>query len=251
MLNLLNFKLQHFFYRDCSGGWHLDEHVFPLHSFSLLIQGSIEYKINHVTYFAERGDLVYSAAGSTRQATPSKDCIFIAIDLETFGGTLNLDPITAVSLSDRVIELLNDLEFSWLQSTDHDTLRANLLFLELLYELVYNNTALSANRHVRDIKLYISKNYSEPLTVEKIASVVQLNPVYCGALFKREEGRTILEYMNHIRISRAVSLLKEGNFNVTQISEMCGYKDVFYFSKTFKQIMGVSPKKYWSKNQYT
>lgn len=250
MLELANFQLKHYLSRDCSNGWHLDEHVFPSHSLSLLLRGSIEYKINHQSYHVERGDLVYSAAGSTREATPSSDCIFIAIDFESKEGLSNVSPVTKVSLSNRVIELLDNLEFHWLQYSEKDTVKAHLVFLELLYELLYHKTNTTTNRHVQDIKRYISQNYFDSLTVEKIAAEVQLNPVYCGALFKQEEGKTILEYLNHIRINRASNLLEEGHYNITQISELCGYKDVYYFSKTFKKIKGFSPKKYWAKNQY-
>lgn len=249
-MELTNFQLQHYICRDCSNGWHLNEHVFPIHSLSLLLRGSMEYKINQQSYSVKRGDLVYSAAGSTREAVPSSDCIFIAIDFVSQNGVLNLSPVTSISLSKRVIELINDLEFSWLQLTEHDTVKAHLLFLELLYELRYNKADATSNRHVQDMKRYISQNYFERLTVKKIAAEMQINPVYCGALFKQEEGKTILEYLNHIRISHACSLLKEGSYNITQISELCGYKDVYYFSKTFKKFMKVSPKKYWQKNRY-
>lgn len=247
MLELTNFRLNHYFSRNCSNGWRLNEHVFPIHSLSLVLKGSIHYKINHQSYFVERGDLVYVKADSVREATPSKDCIFIAMDFESPDSYLDIEPVTSVTISDRVTELLNALEFSWLQQSEYETVRSHIIFLDLLFELLYNKNGGDSNRHVHAIKRYISQNFSKPLTVEKIAEVVQLNPVYCGALFKQEEEQTITQYINHIRISHACSLLMEGEDSVAQIADLCGFKDVFYFSKTFKKVVGISPKKYWSK----
>lgn len=250
MLNLMNLQLKHFFFRDCSSGWHLDEHTYHRHALALITRGSILYKINQNTYQVEAGHLVYMPANSIRQATPSEDCLFVAMDFDLQFDDFYLPTVTAVSLTDRVYTLLNAIEFSWLQISEADRVRSHLYFFELLYELLYNKLEHHPNRHVDRMKRYVADHFAETITVESIAEYIDLSPTYCGTLFKQEEGRTILDYVNHIRINHATILLTEGGYSISQVADLCGFRDVYYFSKTFKKIMGVSPKKYWSDNHY-
>ena len=64
---------------------------------------------------------------------------------------------------------------------------------------------------------------------------------YIARLFKKELGCKPSEYINRIRISVAKTLLSETDISITEISEKTGFSDVYYFSKTFKRIEGVSP----------
>jgi YesN/AraC family two-component response regulator len=77
--------------------------------------------------------------------------------------------------------------------------------------------------------------------LEDVAEILNLNPVYTGSYFKKRTGYSIKQYINHVRINQAKNLLASGDYTVTEVAQMCGYHDIFYFSKVFKQIEGVSP----------
>ena len=51
-------------------------------------------------------------------------------------------------------------------------------------------------------------------------------------------------YIIFLRIKYACDLLKSQMYNVTEISELCGFSNVYYFSKCFKKQMGVPPSEY-------
>lgn len=250
MLDLMNMELKHYYLRDCSFGWHLDEHVYQRNALALIIQGDILYTINQKEYHATQGNLVYMPSGSIRKATPSKDCVFVAMDFNLKKGQFRLPTVSKVSLTERVNSLLKSIEYHWLQMNERDRIKAHILFLDLIHELLFNKVENHSNRHVDRIKRYVTENFSVSITVEELANYVELSPAYCGTLFKKEEGRTILDYVNNIRINHAATLLTEGGYSMSQIADMCGFKDVYYFSKTFKKQMGLSPKKYWAENNY-
>jgi len=69
---------------------------------------------------------------------------------------------------------------------------------------------------------------------------------YIRAQFKKVTGKTPVEFLTEARITHACYLIDiYKNFvPLTDISERCGYIDYVYFSRRFKQIMGVSPHKY-------
>ena len=73
---------------------------------------------------------------------------------------------------------------------------------------------------------------------------MQLNPVYCGALFSQETGQTILQYTNRLRITKAKELLHFTNDSVSEIAAEVGIEDLYYFSRLFKKLVGMSPSEY-------
>ena len=69
-------------------------------------------------------------------------------------------------------------------------------------------------------------------------------------VFKNTYGKTISEYRNELRISKAKKLLITGNYTVEETAEILGFYDSAYFSRCFKKAEGLSPKKYL-KQYYT
>mgnify|MGYP001214515674 CR=1 FL=1 len=101
-----------------------------------------------------------------------------------------------------------------------------------------------ARRTVRLIRELIRKRYAEDLTLPDIAKEVYLSPNYMAAMFKKETGETVNDYMTRVRIERAKRLLLDPALSVTDVADAVGYRDSNYFSKLFKKMTGYSPKEY-------
>lgn len=73
---------------------------------------------------------------------------------------------------------------------------------------------------------------------------------YIRAQFKKTTGKTPTEFLTEIRINHACYLIDmyKNSFSLADVAERCGYSDYVYFSRRFKQMMGVSPLKYMSGN---
>lgn len=91
---------------------------------------------------------------------------------------------------------------------------------------------------------YIKANYRKHMTLEEIAESTYLSKTYLSSLFKKETGYSISEYINIVRIERSKSLLMEENLSIIEIANLCGFEDQSYFTKVFKRIVGITPKKY-------
>ncbi len=101
-----------------------------------------------------------------------------------------------------------------------------------------NNVALT-------IKKYIDDNYSNAdLSLDSISAEIAYNKKYVSTVFKRDIGIGISEYLNIIRIQNACTLIRQGFTSVCDIAACCGYTDPQYFSKVFKQQIGMSPSSY-------
>ena len=100
------------------------------------------------------------------------------------------------------------------------------------------------NTLVKDICLYIGNNYHNKLTRQTLANYYGYNPDYMGKLFKSEMNKSISAYINELRIEKAKNLLIQTDLSVQNISELVGFKDVFYFSKKMKTVTGLSPSQW-------
>lgn len=111
----------------------------------------------------------------------------------------------------------------------------------------YNTSQPSDVALSHKLMQYIHAHYTEPdLSIAKIAGEFSLNPSYMGTAFKKANNISILQYMANVRLEAALKLLKENRYKISEVAEMVGYSDVFYFSKRFKNAYGYPPKDYAS-----
>lgn len=61
-------------------------------------------------------------------------------------------------------------------------------------------------------------------------------------LFRAYTGMSPLQYVNHLRIRKATSMLQSGMYTVTETAALLGFSDVYYFSRYYKKCTGHSPK---------
>lgn len=97
---------------------------------------------------------------------------------------------------------------------------------------------------------YIHRNYKEDLTLGKLASKLDISPIYLSQLFKKELNKTFLEYLTFYRIEEAKRLISNSNLTMYQIAEMTGFRTSQYFSYVFKRVTGMSPVEYRESKEY-
>lgn len=90
---------------------------------------------------------------------------------------------------------------------------------------------------------YIRANYMRPLRIEEIAALIGINRPYLSRLFKSRYGVTMQQFLVRTRLQHAARFLQDGS-SVAQAAYLCGYEDVFNFSKMFKKEYGASPLHY-------
>lgn len=104
--------------------------------------------------------------------------------------------------------------------------------------------ASQPSRIIRDVMHILESRYMENLTVDALAQAVFFTPNYLSALFRKETGSTISQYLTQCRLEAAVLLLRQTNRTVAEISEAVGYHDVRHFSKVFQKRHGVTPSSF-------
>ena len=120
-------------------------------------------------------------------------------------------------------KLLSDLEITPLEAEPE----------ELPFQ-VSHKTLLAKN--------YLDENFPSRFPdVMETARAVGCSPNYLSTLFHREMGVTIKEYVNDLKFQYARHMLETSNFNISEIAGSCGFGDVSYFARKFRERFGKNP----------
>lgn len=94
----------------------------------------------------------------------------------------------------------------------------------------------------KELLNHIDQNY-DYLTFKDAADFMGLSETYFSKLFKNLCGMTFSQYVNVVRVEKAIELLTSENaYSVTEIASICGYSSIRHFNRSFLQITGYSPR---------
>ena len=101
------------------------------------------------------------------------------------------------------------------------------------------------SKYVLQAMDYIGQHYGDQnISVGEIAQHLGLSESHLSHLFRKETDYTLLNYLTRYRIHKAMELLRDCRAKIYEVAEQVGYKDITYFSATFKRVAGVSPSEY-------
>lgn len=93
-------------------------------------------------------------------------------------------------------------------------------------------------------KRFIEEHLSEAFTLEQVATAANVSPSRLSALFKEHTGKSVFSWRNERRLIGAANLLRSSELPIASIGMQMGFSDPTYFSRTFRQHIGCSPKQY-------
>ncbi len=97
---------------------------------------------------------------------------------------------------------------------------------------------------------FIQKQYKNPaLSIDMIADLVNMSPMYFGRLFKKMKSKSVADYINEVRIQNTRKLLLDSDSSINEIAEQCGFINHGYFYKLFKKIYTITPNQYRLNNR--
>lgn len=95
---------------------------------------------------------------------------------------------------------------------------------------------------------YIEKHFlDKKITAEELTLCCTISYPYIKKLFVKKFGVPPIKYSIQLKINYACDLLKSELYTISQISEICGYNDIYFFSRQFKEYMGLSPTDFINK----
>lgn len=235
-----------------SSHWH--EHL-ELH---YIVEGSAVFDLNQQQYPANPGDLIVVNSnelhGGRCTAAPylAHVVIFNVEDISRelagknciFASRISGDG-TVDALMDRLSREKAAGAFAWKQI-------CRGLILELLGHLCRNYVVQmiperDSRRRKKDLDrlntvlYYIEKHISEPITNAQLAQIACLSEDRFCHVFSSGVGKPPLQYINEMRLKKALGLLQNGEHTVTEVAESIGFRDYNHFGRLFRKRYGCTP----------
>ncbi|WHY17603.1 response regulator [Paenibacillus sp. G2S3] len=113
--------------------------------------------------------------------------------------------------------------------------------------LLYQVKSNIYRKEVLRITEILQENVENKITLDRLAQEVNMNVNYLCRVFKQDTGRSIVQYMNELKINKAIELLKLPDTRIKEVASQVGIDDPFYFNRVFKKIVGLSPSDFRKK----
>ncbi|MBE6961633.1 MAG: AraC family transcriptional regulator [Ruminococcaceae bacterium] len=257
-------------YVDCSHPryqmpfhWHREWEL--LH----IIEGSFRLHIEDDEYLAQAGDVLLVNGGALHGGMPT-DCTYECLVFDLRGlfrgieiAKKDLRPFYQQTLiPNRFISSAGEPAFCRMVEAYMCALRSGqyreletigflcrffaMIHKERLYVRVQDSKLTPANRihQIKSVLEYIETHYSDPLQLESMARIANMNPKYFCRVFHSIIGRSPMDYVNYYRIERAAYLLINSSLPVTTVGLECGFSEASYFTKVFQKYKNITPKQY-------
>ena len=167
---------------------------------------------------------------------------------------MHLTPSAWESVSAQVAELRAE----WRRGTPDGTLLTRGLFLRLLVHLArfyaefeatgQNITAapvrppFSREEVVAAAVRYMDEHFAGPVRIEQVASRACLSPHRFTEVFSEAMGRTPRDYLRHLRVERAKTLLTESDHSITEVALLSGFNEAAYLTRVLRAATGLTPR---------
>ena len=111
----------------------------------------------------------------------------------------------------------------------------------------YTDETITQNMQGKNIELvkksilYMKKHCTEHISIADVAAHIGYSKYYFCRTFKQVTGSTVNTYLNSLKIQQACTYLKRDGLSVSETAAKCGFNDISYFTKIFKQHMQCLP----------
>lgn len=232
-----------------------------------VIKGSLQVKVNNKIFQMKSSDFILVNTNEFHSIQSEKDNLFIIIHF-------NYLELCSLLLQKSLLFSCNSTENTYLYDRKFRIAIEELLtvymnqnngsqvvFLEKVFKLISildfnylkhidklkiegNKPGKVSNERLPDILDYIHSNYSDPLTLEKVASIHYISIPYLSKIFKKQTGKTFSKYLNEIRLAHAVNDLTNSNKSLTRVALDNGFPTITAFNRTFNEFYHLKPGDY-------
>ena len=97
---------------------------------------------------------------------------------------------------------------------------------------------------LKRLREYVEQSYSEHIPLEKAAGIAALESSYFSSYFRTKVGITFTDWLRHVRVKKAMELLKARDFSITEVAYEVGFRDLRTFERAFKKHTLKTPREF-------
>ncbi len=245
MFSSLNPKLLSFSINDYVQSKDIIRNRIPYMDLTCLISGKMLYRYNDKEVILSSGDAILFPPGSVRERIGIDErARYASFNIKLDDGFVpEFDGHLPNCITSDTVYMLTLFNKEWQNTTVYKNEMCISLFSYIYHSLIESQIE-QANPYIKQIKEYIHEHLSEKITLEEVANLVHLAPQYCSALFHKETGKTISDYIISSRIDAAKQQMILREMNFYELAESVGFNNYNYFSRVFKKKTGMFPMQY-------
>ena len=249
---------------EMAAHWHSELEIIKI------LDGELCIKLNDKIYTAKKDDIVFVNPETVHSAIPSDctyECLVFHLEflyVDTFSCRFFIESILnrECRIEEHIAENTSEIYESVTavfggmrqKSSGYKFKVIGALYNAFgiivdrhLYSMSSEEAPIEDNRNIPKLKRvlkFIRDNHDKQITLENMAKAAGMSPKYFCYFFKEMTGRTPVSYLKNYRIEKAAQKLLNTDSSVTDIAYSCGFNDLSYFIKTFKDEKGISPTKF-------
>jgi AraC-like DNA-binding protein len=243
----------------CDPPWFVPRRIINNDYFLFVLDGALEMESPQGKKVLKRGDFFYTAPGEPHSFGFTGDLNHvehILVHCRVFLPGLPLQrrlfnsSFLRLPNPDIFLKQLRHLPYLWESSSPAAQGCTEALLKTLFMDLSRNEKVTfpaaqaPADSRIVAALAFMHRHQHDDLSVESIATASGLSLVHFRRLFRRATGRTPLDFLTGLRLQEACRRLENTRQKVKEIAMDCGFRDVDYFCRLFKQRQGCTPSAY-------
>lgn len=151
--------------------------------------------------------------------------------------------IVKIAENTTIVNLFKKLFSIWVSKNDGYYFECISLLYKIFAEMQKKNY-IPQNQYdlIKPAIEYVEENFlANKISVPFLADHCGISEAYLKKLFIKKFGMSPIKYIIRLKINHACDLLRSKQYSITQVAEHCGYENVYYFSRQFKEYVGTSP----------
>ncbi len=256
-------------------------HIHDFHQLTVITRGNATLVLNGISYPIRTGDVYVINSFSAHYLKEIRDLEFINVlfylqDLEASceslinsdgfrrlfylqpihegqtrpGNIFSLDYMEAETVNRILEQMLKELETN-LPGFDIMIQSGFLMLITYLTRICNHNIEHRPSMYALQLHQaveYLETNFADPISISELSEVCNITERQLRNIFERVYGCTPLHYLWNIRIRKACFYLASTDLPIAEIAALTGFEDSNYFSRKFRQALGVTPRDYRSKS---
>lgn len=105
-----------------------------------------------------------------------------------------------------------------------------------------NDAAFRYYTGLRKVKDFVDSHFESPISLAAAAHAAGLEQKYFSTFFHTKAGIRFRDWLAYIRVSKAIEMMKDQNYTITQIALSVGFQDLRTFERAFKKCTGLTPQ---------
>jgi AraC-like DNA-binding protein len=235
--------IQHFCNVSVNKCTKIKSHVITYYDLTFVLKGELTYLANGKTYLLQKDDAILLPPGTLRERLEGTEKVeYGSFNFQVFSDDALPQEIFLKNVITRDIRsLLSLFSQRHLSPAYHSKEKLCNLLNYILFEIADSSAMGSNHSHVINIEKFIEENLSRQITLTMISNHLHLSKEYIAYIFKKEVGKTIVEYTNERKMLIAKNMIQTGELSLPSIAEHLGFESYSYFSRVFKKHFKVSP----------